>query len=147
MRGGGVAMENVWTGDEPGFNGTTVDFAPIWSGPRPGQKPNPPVVLGAHGPFAIKRVVDYCEGWIPIGVRAGDLKASLDELHRVAREKGRDPRTIEVSVYGTPADPDALRQLRALGVARAIFALPPKGRDDVLPLLDRYAAAMRSVDA
>jgi hypothetical protein len=34
-----------------------------------------------------------------------------------------------------------------MGVARAIFALPPKGRDEVLPILDRYAAAMRNVDA
>ena len=45
------------------------------------------------------------------------------------------------------ADPDALRQLRTIGVSRAIFALPPKGRDAVLPLLDRYAEAMRAVDA
>jgi hypothetical protein len=52
-----------------------------------------------------------------------------------------------VSLFGAPADPDALRQLRDLGVARVIFALPPRGRDDVLPLLDRYAAARRNVDA
>jgi alkanesulfonate monooxygenase SsuD/methylene tetrahydromethanopterin reductase-like flavin-dependent oxidoreductase (luciferase family) len=111
------------------------------------QRPHPPVVLGAHGPLAIKRVVDYCDGWIPIGVRAGDLKAGLEELGRVAREKGRDVRTISVSVYGVPGDPDALRKLRDLGVTRAIFALPSKGRDEVLPLLDRYAGAMRAAAA
>jgi probable F420-dependent oxidoreductase len=141
------AMKKIWTEDEASYDGTYVHFDPIWSWPKPVQEPHPPIVLGAHGPLAIKRVVDYCDGWIPIGVRAGDLKASLDELHRVAREKGRDPRSISVSVYGTPADPDALRRIRDLGVSRAIFALPPKGRDDVLPLLDRYAAARRELAA
>ena len=142
-----AAMKKIWTDDEAAYDGTYVHFDPIWSWPKPVQKPHPPVVLGAHGPLAIKRVVDYCDGWIPIGVRAGDLKTGIDELHRTAREKGRDPRSISISVYGTPADPDALRQLRDLGVARAIFALPPKGRDEVLPILDRYAAAKRNVDA
>jgi probable F420-dependent oxidoreductase len=142
-----LAMKKIWTEDEPYFHGNHVEFSPIWSWPKPVQKPHPPVVLGAHGPLAIKRVVDYCEGWIPIGVRAGDLAASIEELHKAAHEKGRDPRTISISVYGTPADPDALRQLRALGVARAIFALPSKGRDELLPLLDRYTAAMRGLDA
>jgi probable F420-dependent oxidoreductase len=142
-----LAMKKIWTEDEAYFHGNYVDFSPIWSWPKPVQKPHPPVVLGAHGPLAIKRDVDYCDGWIQIGVRAGDLEASIGELRRVAGEKGRDPRTIAISVYGTPADPDGLRQLRGLGVGRAIFALPSKSRDEVLPLLDRYAAAMRQVDA
>ena len=142
-----AAMKRIWTEDEASFDGTYVQFEAIWSWPKPVQKPHPPIVLGGHGPLAIKRVVDYCDGWIPIGVRAGDLKVSLEELHRLAREKGRDPRSIAVSLYGAPGDPDALRQLRDLGVARAVFALPSKTRDEVLPLLDRYAAAMRNVDA
>jgi probable F420-dependent oxidoreductase len=139
-----AAMKAIWTQDEAAFEGTHVRFDPIWSWPKPVQKPHPPIVLGAHGPLAMKRVVDYCDGWIPIGVRAGDLKAGIDALARTAREKGRDPRSIAISLYGAPGDPDALRQLRDMGVARAIFALPSKGRDDVLPLLDRYAAAMRN---
>jgi alkanesulfonate monooxygenase SsuD/methylene tetrahydromethanopterin reductase-like flavin-dependent oxidoreductase (luciferase family) len=115
-------MKAIWTEDEASFHGEFVNFDPIWSWPKPFQAPYPPILLGSVAKSAIKRVVDYCDGWIPIGVRAGDLKASLEELHRVAREKGRDPRTIEVSLYGTPADPDALRQLRDLGIARRLLA-------------------------
>jgi probable F420-dependent oxidoreductase len=139
------AMKKIWTEDEPSFDGTYVHFEPIWSWPKPVQKPHPPVVLGAHGPLAIKRVVDYCEGWMPIGVRAGDLKQSIDDLHRAAREKGRDPASISISLYGAPADPEALRGLRESGVTRVVFALPSKGRDDVLALLDRYADAKRAL--
>jgi probable F420-dependent oxidoreductase len=140
-----AAMKKIWTEDEAAFDGTYVKFEPIWSWPKPVQKPHPPIVLGGHGPLALKRVVDYCDGWIPIGVRAGDLKASINDLHRVARGKGRDPRSIAISLYGAPRDPDALRRLRDQGVARAVFALPSKSRDEVLPILDGYATAMRSV--
>jgi probable F420-dependent oxidoreductase len=140
-----AAMKKIWTEDEASFDGTYVKFEPIWSWPKPVQKPHPPILLGGHGPLALKRVVDYCDGWTPIGVRTGDLAGDIAELHRLAREKGRDPHTISISLYGAPGDPDALRQLRDMGVGRAIFSLPPKGRDAVLPLLDRYATAMRSV--
>jgi probable F420-dependent oxidoreductase len=139
-----AAMKRIWTEDEASFDGEFVKFEPLWSWPKPVQKPHPPIVLGAHGPLAIKRVVDYCDGWIPIGVRAGDLPASIADLRRAAREKGRDPESIAVSLYGAPGDPDALRELRDAGVSRAIFALPSRGRDEVMPLLDRYATAMRA---
>jgi probable F420-dependent oxidoreductase len=139
-----LAMKAIWTGDEASFNGEFVRFEPIWSWPKPVQRPHPPIVLGGHGPKALARVVDYCDGWIPIGVIAGDVAAEVGKLYALAREKGRDPRTLSVSVYGAPADADALRQLRDAGVTRAIFALPPAGPEKVLPLLDRYAAAMRA---
>ena len=32
------------------------------------------------------------------------------------------------------------KRRRDAGVTRAIFGLPPAGRDQVLPLLDKYAA-------
>jgi probable F420-dependent oxidoreductase len=140
-----AAMKKIWTEEEASFDGSHVHFEPIWSWPKPVQKPHPPIVLGAHGPLAIKRVVDYCDGWIPIGVRAGDLKQGIEDLHRVAREKGRDPASISISVYGAPADPETLRGMRGLGITRVVFALPAKGRDAVLPLLDRYADAKHAL--
>jgi probable F420-dependent oxidoreductase len=140
-----LAMKRIWTEDEPAFEGEYVRFEPIWSWPKPVQKPHPPVLLGGHGPRAWARVVDYCEGWLPIGVRAGDLFAGITELRRLATEKGRDPRTISVSVYGAPADADLLKRLRDAGVERAVFGLPPAGADKVMPLLDRYAALVPTI--
>ncbi len=122
-----------------------VGFARMWSWPKTGQRPHPPVLLGGHGPGALRRVVDYCDGWLPISVRAGDLVAETVELRRLAREKGRDPATISVSVYGAPMDGDALDGLRDLGVERAIFWLPSEDADTVLPLLDRGAAMIAPV--
>ena len=63
----------------------------------------------------------------------------------MASEKGRDPRSISVSVYGAPMDVAGLVRLRDLGVARAIFALPSAEADTLLPLLDRAAGLARQL--
>ena len=141
------AMKAIWTQDEAAFDGEFVHFEPIWSWPKPVQRPHPPVILGAHGPKALARVVDYCDGWIPIGVRSGDLPTEIGALHRLARENGRDPETISVNVYGVPADREVLVRLRDAGATRAVFSLPPAGAEKVLPLLDRYAHTARSLAA
>ncbi len=140
-----LAMKRIWTEDEASFTGDFVRFEPLWSWPKPVQKPHPPILLGGHGAHALKRVVDYCDGWLPISVRAGDLAAGMAELARLAREKGRDPGSIPVSVYGSPLDHDGVARLRDLGVARAIFALPSADADTVLPLLDRGAELVRQL--
>jgi probable F420-dependent oxidoreductase len=139
------AMKRIWTEDEPSFEGELVKFEPLWSWPKPVQKPHPPVLLGGHGRRALERVVTYCDGWLPIGVRAGDLKASIAELRTLARERGRDPDTISVSVYGAPMDAETLGHLRDIGVARAIFALPSAEADKLLSLLDRGMQVVRTL--
>jgi probable F420-dependent oxidoreductase len=142
-----LAMKRIWTEDEPSFEGEFVRFPPTWSWPKPVQRPHPPILLGGHGPRALARVVDYCDGWLPIGARAGDLADGVAALRRLAAEKGRDPATISVSVYGAPLDADTLRSLADAGVQRAIFALPSAEADRVLPLLDRGAELMRGFRA
>lgn len=140
-----LAMKKIWTEDEPAFDGELVHFEPLWSWPKPVQKPHPPILLGGHGRRALERVVDYCDGWLPIGLRAGDLGAGIAALHGIAAAKGRDPRTLSVSVYGVPMRPDDVARLRDLGVERVVFGLPPAGRDTVLPLLDRGAEVVRGL--
>ena len=140
-----LALKQIWTEDEASFAGEFVNFERIWSWPKPVQKPHPPILLGGHGPKALARVVDYCDGWLPIGVRAGDLFAGIEALRALAVEKGRDPKTISISVYGTPADEDMLKRMRDGGIDRAIFALPSAGGDNILPMLDRYAQVVRTL--
>jgi probable F420-dependent oxidoreductase len=140
-----LAMKRIWTEDEPSFEGEFVRFPKLWSWPKPVQRPHPPILLGGHTPRALQRVVDYCDGWLPIGARAGDLLTKVTELRRLARDKGRDPDGISVSVYGAPMDADSLARLRDVGVGRAIFALPSAEADVVLPLLDRGAQLIRAL--
>ena len=141
------AMKVIWRDDEAAYHGEFVNFDPIWSWPKPAQKPHPPIYLGGHGPKARQRVVRYCDGWLPIAIRAGALLEEIDALRKQASEAGRDPRSIGISLYGVPADADTLRSYAAAGVERGIFSLPSAGRDTVLPLLDRYAAVARTLRA
>ena len=91
-------------------------------------------------------MVDYCDGWIPIGVRAGDLTGEIGALRRLAEEKGRDPSSISVNVYGAPADREVLappaRRRRHAGDLRP--AARP-GAEKVVSLLDRYAEVVQSL--
>src|SRR5258708_7460927 len=65
--------------------------------------------------------------------------ASLDVL-----SNGGCPASLGVSVYAARMDATTGGALRDAGVQRVIFSLPSKGRDELLPLLDRGAAVMRS---
>jgi probable F420-dependent oxidoreductase len=139
------AMKKIWTEDEAEYHGEFVKFDPIWSWPKPVQKPHPPIFLGGHGSKALQRVVDYCDGWLPITVRAGDLVAGIKDLRQRAAKAGRDPKSIAIATYGGPRDEAVVQQYRDAGVDHYIFGLPPADRDKVLKLLDRYAEFVRKV--
>ena len=133
------AIKTIWREEEPEYHGPFVDFDPIWSNPKPVQKPNPPVLLGGETKYSLERVVDFCEGWMPRTRAFKDAKAEMARLEAFADKAGRDTRTIRTSVFGATGDPSALDAYREAGVFRALITIPPKGRDAVLPLLDRHA--------
>jgi probable F420-dependent oxidoreductase len=133
------AMKAIWQNEAASYHGELVRFDPIWSFPKPVQKPHPPVLLGGHGEAALKRVVAYCDGWLPISLMAGDLKKAIADLHRLAKEKGRDPKSLSISVFWAQADRKAIDGYAEMGVERVIFPLPPDARDKVMPIVDQYA--------
>ncbi len=85
-------------------------------------------------------MVDYCDGWMPISVRAGDIGAGIADLRRRAETAGRDPNSLSVTVFGAKPDEAILRSYEKAGVDRALFGLPSADRETILPLLDRHAA-------
>ncbi len=138
-----LAMKEIWTKDEAEFHGEFVSFDPVWSFPKPKQKPHPPILMGGDTPRARQRVVDFCDGWMPIGIRSASIIEGMNDLAERARAAGKDPKNFPVSVFGAPANPETLDEYAEAGVERAIFWVPPEGREKVLPILDKYAAAQR----
>lgn len=138
-----LAMKEIWTKDEAEFHGEFVNFDPIWSFPKPVQKPHPPIVMGGYGPTTFDRVMEFCDGWMPIAMRVGDLAERISELKRKVEAAGRDPESISITVFAAKPDRTAIEKLENAGVHRAVFLLPPADRETVLPLLDRYAGLIR----
>jgi len=134
-----LATKALWTQDEASFDGDYVSFSPSASFPKPVQQPHPPVIMGgAGGPVTFKHVVEYCDGWMPIAGRADPLE-KLPLLHQMAEEAGRDPASIEVSIYGCPMREDDVEQFREAGVDRIVFWLPADDPDTVLSAVDHGA--------
>ena len=131
-------MKEIWTKDEAEFHGQFVNFDPIWSWPKPAQKPHPPVLIGGAGPRTLDRVIEYGDGWMPIGGRTGAiLGAKIQELQQMAKAAGRDP--IPVSVFGVAPSQEAIENFASMGVERVLFGLRPQGTAEVIPALKRYA--------
>lgn len=135
-----LAMKEIWAKDEAEYHGTFVNFDPIWSWPKPAQKPHPPILLGGETTYTMRRIVEFCDGWIPRGRRGPDVIVNgIKQLRAMAEKAGRDPRTITTTVSGARDNPADLEAYREAGVERVNLPLPPAPRDTVLPVLDRYA--------
>ncbi len=132
------AMKRLWTQDAAGYDGRFVQFSESWSYPKPAQKPHPPVLLGGESDHTLRRVVEFCDGWLPRGRGGFDAAANMARLGRMAERHGRTMETLSVSVFGAPPNAETLQAYRDAGITRAILPLPAAGRDDVWPLLDRY---------
>ena len=142
-----LAMKEIWTREEAEFHGEFVNFDKMWAYPKPVQRPHPPILMGGDGPTTFDRVVEYCDGWMPISGRPQSGGPSLQEkiamLRRQAEEAGRDPASINITTFrgpdGSQPETDAIRRLEEAGVDRVIFGLPSAERDTVLPIIDQCA--------
>src|SRR5262249_23208981 len=130
-----LAMQRLWADEEAAFDGEFVQLPPSWSWPKPVQHPWPPVLIGgAAGPTLLQHVVEYADGWIPIG--GAGVRAALPELHRTAEAAGRDPSTLRVVPFGTIPDQGKLDYYASLGVDEVVLRIPVGGPDVALPVLD-----------
>jgi probable F420-dependent oxidoreductase len=135
------AMKEIWSNDKPEYHGKIVDFPPMQTWPKPTQKPHPPIIVGGAFRLAARRAIRYGDGLIPFAASAGpDGPAEfMPRLREMAREAGRDPQSLSVTLGGAPEDPDLLKRNRDLGITRMTVRLPPAKADEILPLLDRWA--------
>ena len=139
MRERVLAMKAIWTQEEAAFHGELVSFDPIWSYPKPAQRPHPPILLGGETDHTLKRVVEFCDGWFPRYRPGFEAKVQVERLRRMAESAGRDFATLSINVFRIPPEAAMLAACREAGVQRVLLDVPDHGRDDVLRLLDDYA--------
>ena len=137
-----LAMKALWTQDEASYHGEFVQFDPVWSWPKPAQKPHPPILLGGETDYTLRRVVDYCDGWFP-RPRGFDPVQGVDRLRRMADSRKRDFSTLTINVFGAPNDAKVLESYRKAGIQDALLAIPDLGRDEILRHLDTIAPLVK----
>jgi probable F420-dependent oxidoreductase len=120
-----LAMKELWTKAEAEFHGKYYNFPPVRSYPKPAQKPHPPVILGGAAKNVLQRIVAWGDGWLPNRITPDGLRESRATLDRLAKEAGRDPSKITISVHGQPADRDLVRRLLDAGATRVIIRPEP----------------------
>ena len=135
-----LAMKSLWTEVESEYHGDYYDFPPVYSFPRPTQRPHPPVYLGGMARNVFKRVVEWGDGWMPNRVTPDDIRAGRRKMNELATDAGRDPATLNISVFGQPADKALLLSLFEAGVDRVMIRVETADEDATLAQLDQIAA-------
>src|SRR5215210_4610599 len=142
-----LACKELWTKDEASFSGEFVNFDPSWSWPKPVQRPHPPIVIGASPtPLHFDHIIEYGDVWMPIEGRFA-VEEGWTELRKLAAERGRDPGTLRLGVFGAKASSEHLAELRDLGASFVALGLPALDRDKALSVMDRYVPLVQEFNA
>jgi probable F420-dependent oxidoreductase len=148
-------LKRIWTDEVVECKGKFYNILASKIGPKPVQKPHPPILLGGFSPKTFLRIVNYADGWLPV---AGfgpleQLKQTINSLREDARKANKDPSKIRVFALTYPNVLESssssseqqrlpmtgtidqigtdINQIKAMGVEHIIFghAFSPLGQD------------------
>ena len=99
-----MACKELWSSDDPRFDGRYVKFADVVFTPKPVQQPIPIWVGGESAP-ALRRTVRYADCWYPVGTNPqfpmntlSRFKAGMARFRGFAERASRDPSTVKVAL-------------------------------------------------
>lgn len=138
------AIKEIWTTDESEFHGKFVNFDKMRSFPKPYQRPHPPIIMGGWGEKALECAAEVCDGWAPWLMEWSKAKEAIAELKRQAAANGRDPNSLEISLFEKAIpDQETMAEMESAGVKRIILTVFGQSREEALPALDRLAKVNR----
>ena len=109
-------LKKIWTTNPVVHAGRFYRIAESFIGPKPVQRPHPPIYLAAYVEKALERAARWSNGWHPAGIPVAGMKAMFEGVRAMAAAAGRDPSQLELIVRANlhvTADP--------VGGERAIF--------------------------
>ena len=153
------AMKQAWANEKTSFSGEFVNFTESFQGPKPVQRPHPPLLLGGRALKAnFRRIAEVFDGWMPtdtyLKTFGGDLEADLERLRGVVADAGRDPAALynaflyaELALYDRDpaqfkADAPTREELEKRadqGFEHLIIGVPTFSDDHMQPALDHLA--------
>jgi probable F420-dependent oxidoreductase len=105
-------LKRIWTDDVVEFKGKFYNISASKIGPKPIQKPHPPIYLGGFSPNTYSRIVNYdTNGWL--GLIAGPLEYldnTIKTIKDIANKANKDPNNFKVILLTHPNIVDSKNQ-------------------------------------
>ena len=138
-----LATKELWTKTASEFHCEFYDSPPVYSFPRPAQRPHPPVMIGSKSSRVFDRVVEYGNGWFPTRVTPEDVRRGRATPNELLEKAGRDPESVPITVFGLSTDPEVIGRFEDAGADRVIVPKAPwpssRDQNTALAKLDRIA--------
>ena len=123
-------MRTLWSEPVADFKGEYTRFSGVISKPKPIQPGGVPIIVGGHSRAAARRAGRQGNGFYPLGVDLDGMVELRGVMEEAARESGRDPAAIEITMGGM-ADADWVARMEDAGVGRVLL-FPTSGDLEVL---------------
>ena len=133
------ALKELWTKEVSEWDGEYYSFPPLYCFPKPAQTPHPPLLLGSHVPRVFNRIVEYGDGWIPIGRHPEEVSNARIKLNTLAEAAGRDPASITITVTNVPVNREVIAAYEKAGADRVVLSLETADKATSFRHLERIA--------
>jgi alkanesulfonate monooxygenase SsuD/methylene tetrahydromethanopterin reductase-like flavin-dependent oxidoreductase (luciferase family) len=137
------AFKELWTSDNPSFEGKYCRFANVAFAPKPVQKPHPPIWTGGESPAALRRAGRFANVWYPIGsnprfpvATPGQFAEYAARVKGYAQDAGRDPSSLGFA-YSANWFNDQQASTLPDGQRRPLTGTPQQIADDIKHYEDR----------
>ncbi len=119
---------NLWTEDEPEFNGTYYKVPRSIVNPKPLQKPYPAITIGGFSPRTFVRAVTLGNGYNGITLPFDEMESVIDALRKSADSHNRDFGELQIVCRSVPAILDE----SPVGERTPLAGTPDEIKEDVL---------------
>jgi probable F420-dependent oxidoreductase len=111
-------VKTLWCDEISFHQGEYYRLPPSVMGPKPVQKPHPPIWYCGESDRTLRRVARSGQGWYGLNVKPNDVAASISTLHHYLDEAGRARSEVELAVspYDAICDLDLLRRYQDAGI-------------------------------
>jgi probable F420-dependent oxidoreductase len=91
-------LNAIWTTNPVEFHGKFYQVPKSYIGPKPVQRPHPPIYMAAFAPAAMKRLAMLADGWNPVGIPVDGMAQMFAAVKQMAKDAGRDPSSLAMVV-------------------------------------------------
>jgi len=137
-----AVMKEVWGEETPHFAGKFVQIEQdLHFAPKPLQRPHPPIWVGGESLPALKRVVEFGDGWHIGPVALEEMKPRFTQLRELMAAAGRDFSQLEITsmVDNRTLSPAGIRAYHDLGVHGLYVVAPGPDPASVLTVMREFA--------